>query len=118
MDRIFYNHLQVEKQKILHGSLSKSTNLHLEESHAFAKNIAGTRLPSKSSYTNGSAEQKPKQKSPASEKAELSKAVDGVKSVQRTKKPSGDLFSFFNRYNFLLTIIHLLFIIFPVPLCK
>lgn len=113
MDRIFYNHLQVEKQKILHGSLSKSTNLHLEESHAFAKNIAGTRLPSKSSYTNGSAEQKTKQKSPASEKA-----VDGVKSVQRTKKPSGDLFSFFNRYNFLLTIVHLLFIIFPVPLCK
>lgn len=89
----------MEKQKILHGSLSKSTNQHLEESHAFAKNIAGTRLPSKSSYTNGSAEQKTKQKLPASEKAELSKAVDGVKSVQRTKKPSGDLFSFFNRYN-------------------
>ncbi|XP_057783612.1 uncharacterized protein LOC131001284 [Salvia miltiorrhiza] len=87
---------EVEKQKILQGSLSKSTNLRGEENHILAKNNAGTRPPSKFSFTNGFAEKKTNQKSPAAEKPELPK-VDEVKSVRRTKKPSGDLTSFFNR---------------------
>ncbi|KAH6786798.1 P-loop containing nucleoside triphosphate hydrolases superfamily protein [Perilla frutescens var. hirtella] len=88
---------EVEKQKILQGSLSRSSNPHVEENHVFAKNNAGTRLPSKSGCTNGSVEKKTNQISPAAEKAKLSKAVDEVKSVQRTRKTSGGLTSFFNR---------------------
>lgn len=91
----------MERQKILQGSHSKSINLQREENRVFAKNSTGTRLPSKSSSTNGSAEMKMNQKSPAPQKAPLSKAVD-VKSVPKTKKPSGGLTSFFKRYKFIL----------------
>lgn len=90
--------MQVEKQKILQGSLSKSTNLRGEENHALAKNNAGTRPPSKFSFTKGLAEKETNQKSPAAEKAQLSKAVE-VKTVRKTKKPSGGLTYFFNRYD-------------------
>lgn len=75
------------------------TNLHGEENHALAKNNAGSRPPSNFSFTNGLAEKKTNQKSPAAKKAELPKAVDEVKSVRKTKKPSGGLTSFFNRYD-------------------
>ncbi|KAL1536180.1 chromosome transmission fidelity protein 18 [Salvia divinorum] len=88
---------EVEKQKILQGSLSKSTNLHGEENHALAKNNAGTRPTSKFSFTNGAVEKKTNQKSQAVEKPELPKAADEVKSVRKTKKPSGSLTSFFSR---------------------
>ncbi|XP_047975329.1 chromosome transmission fidelity protein 18 homolog [Salvia hispanica] len=88
---------EVEKQKILQGSLSKSANLRGEENHALAKNNVGTRPPSKFSFTNGAVEKKTNQKSQAVDKPELPKAVVEVKSVQKTKKPSGSLTSFFSR---------------------
>lgn len=111
MEGIFYNDLQVEKQKILQGSLSKSTNLHMKENHVLAKKNAGSGLPSKSSCTNASAEKKMNGESSTTEKSGLSissnlpvaesggfsKAIDEVKSVERTKRPSGGLTSFFDR---------------------
>ncbi|KAI3459626.1 hypothetical protein Pfo_016289 [Paulownia fortunei] len=102
---------EVEKQKILQGSLSKSTDLHIKENHALAKNNTGSGLSSKSSYTNGSAEKKMNGKSPTAEKSGLSifsnlpvaesggcSTAIGVKSVERTKKPSGGLTCFFDRF--------------------
>ncbi|KAK6145830.1 hypothetical protein DH2020_019699 [Rehmannia glutinosa] len=104
---------EVEKQKILQGSLSKSTDLPMKENHAFAKNNSGSGLPSKSSYTNGSAETKMNGKSPTTQKSGLSvssnlpvavssgcsTAIDEAKSVERRKKPSGGLTNFFDWYN-------------------
>ncbi|KAK6145853.1 hypothetical protein DH2020_019722 [Rehmannia glutinosa] len=104
---------EVEKQKILQGSLSKSTDLPMKENHhAFAKNNSGSGLPSKSSNTNGSAEKKMNGKSPTTQKSGLSvssilpvavsggcsTAIDEAKSVERRKKPSGGLTNFFDRF--------------------
>ncbi|KAL0433049.1 UNVERIFIED_CONTAM: Chromosome transmission fidelity protein 18 [Sesamum latifolium] len=96
---------EVEKQKILQGSLSKSTHMHTKENHASAKDNSGSGLSSKSSYTNGS-DEKTADKSglsissntPATESGGFSTSIGGAKSVQRTKRPSGGVASFFDRF--------------------
>lgn len=103
--------MQVEKQKILQGSLSKSTNLHMKENHILAKNNHSSGLPSKSSFANGSGQKKMARENVIAEKSghTLSSnspvivsgsamAIDSVKSVQKTKRPSGNLTNFFDRY--------------------
>lgn len=101
----------MEKQKILQGSISKSTHLQMEENHALAKNNTGNRIPTKPAYINGSAEKKISLISPTPEKSGISlssnslvaesggrsSAIGDVKSVARTKKHSGGV-NFFDRY--------------------
>ncbi|KAL8486812.1 hypothetical protein ACS0TY_023487 [Phlomoides rotata] len=103
---------EVEKQKILQGSLSQSTNLQMKENHVLAKNNISSGLPSKSSFTYGSAQKKIFRENLTAEKSGLSlssnspvvvsgtsaKAINEVKSVQRTKRHSGNLTSFFDRF--------------------
>ncbi|KAL0366754.1 UNVERIFIED_CONTAM: Chromosome transmission fidelity protein 18 [Sesamum radiatum] len=103
---------EVEKQKILQGSLSKSTHLLTKENHASAKDNSGSGLSSKSSYTNRSDEKKMDRKiltadksglsiscnKPVAESSGYSTSIHGAKSVQRTKKPSGGLANFFDRF--------------------
>ncbi|KAG8372753.1 hypothetical protein BUALT_Bualt12G0099600 [Buddleja alternifolia] len=100
---------EVEKQKILLGSISKSTHLHVKENHGLEKNT-GNGVSSKSSYINkSSAETKMKERSPIIEQSGLSVSSSSsvaesgggaiqVKSVQKTKKPSGGVTSFFDRF--------------------
>ncbi|KAL6503553.1 hypothetical protein OROGR_025476 [Orobanche gracilis] len=101
---------EVEKQKILQSSHPKSADLRMEN-HASVKDT-GSGQSSKSSYTNGSAVNKMygksltiqksalsvSSKSPVSESGGGSTPMDKVKSVERTKKPSGSLASFFDRF--------------------
>ncbi|KAL6535110.1 hypothetical protein OROMI_026484 [Orobanche minor] len=101
---------EVEKQKILQSSHSKSGDLRMEN-HASVKDT-GSGQSSKSSCTNGSAVNKMygksltiqksalsvSSKSPVSESGDGSTPIDKVKSVERTKKPSGSLVSFFDRF--------------------
>ncbi|KAK4421722.1 Chromosome transmission fidelity protein 18 [Sesamum alatum] len=103
---------EVEKQKILQGSVSKSTHLHAKENHAPAKDNSGSGLSSKSSYKNGSEEKKMDREiltadksglsvscnTPVAESSGYSTSIDGAKSVQTTKKPSGGPANFFDRF--------------------
>ncbi|GFP94340.1 chromosome transmission fidelity protein 18 homolog [Phtheirospermum japonicum] len=104
---------EVAKQKILQSSLCKSADLLMKDNHALVKNDTGSRLSSKSSYTNGSAVKKMNGNSPTIQKSGLSDSsnslvaksggsiatTDKVKLVERTKRPSGGLTNFFDRYN-------------------
>ncbi|KAL7081345.1 hypothetical protein ACP275_14G034300 [Erythranthe tilingii] len=94
---------EVEKQKIMQGSLSKFTQLHTGENDAFTKNNTESRLPFKSTTTNRSAEKKIHgEKIPTPQKSGLSlsskSAIDEVKSVQTTKKHSGVQTDYFARF--------------------
>ncbi|KAL8026519.1 hypothetical protein ABFS82_14G033000 [Erythranthe guttata] len=86
---------EVEKQKIMQSSLSKFTQLHTDEHDALTRSNTESRLPFKSTNTNGSAETKI-QKSGLSLSSKS--AIDEVKSVQRTKKHSGVQTDYFARF--------------------
>ncbi|CAA0808375.1 P-loop containing nucleoside triphosphate hydrolases superfamily protein, partial [Striga hermonthica] len=101
---------EVEKQKILQGSLSRSADLLMHENHASIQKDIGVGVSSKSSYANGSSVKKINGKSPTNQKSGLSvssnsllvesgnaAAADKAKSVEQTKKPSGSLLNFFDR---------------------
>ncbi|XP_051118376.1 uncharacterized protein LOC127242740 isoform X2 [Andrographis paniculata] len=96
---------EVEKQKILRSSLSKTGNMHMQENHGAGNINTESRLLSKSSSTNGSAEKKRSEKSPTSNKTgtyknvseSTSSTVQKAKPAERSKKRSGDLTSFFTR---------------------
>ncbi|PIN00712.1 hypothetical protein CDL12_26782 [Handroanthus impetiginosus] len=99
---------EVEKQKILQVSLSKSTKLDMKENHALAENNTGSGQSSKSSYANEFSDKKTNMKSGVSIPSNLpvaepgsggcSTAINKVKSAERTKKRSGSLTSFFDRF--------------------
>ncbi|GER42432.1 chromosome transmission fidelity factor, partial [Striga asiatica] len=63
---------EVEKQKILKGSLSRSADLLMHENHASVQKGIGIEASSKSSYANGSAVKKINGKSPTNQKSGLS----------------------------------------------
>ncbi|XP_073276640.1 uncharacterized protein [Primulina huaijiensis] len=90
---------EVEKQKILEAATTKSTHFCAQETSSFQNNSSGSGQLSKSCYTTRFFEKKIIGEGPTpSKQSDLSISSNSFKSMERTKKCSGDLNSFFDRF--------------------
>ncbi|XP_073148713.1 uncharacterized protein [Henckelia pumila] len=90
---------EVEKQKILQGTAIKSTHLYVQETSSFQNNSSGSGQSSKSCFTTRSIEKKISGEGlTPSKQSDVSISSNSFKSTERTKKCSGDLNSFFDRF--------------------
>ncbi|KAL3828358.1 hypothetical protein ACJIZ3_017160 [Penstemon smallii] len=98
---------EVEKQKILQGSINRSTHMHPGENRSLAKNNTGNALLAKTCSSSGSVEKKINGKIPItaeysglsiSSSSSVAELNGCQKSVERAKKLSSGCSNFFDRF--------------------